>query len=129
MPNNDYMSLEDMTAAVPTTTDTRGAQFDADATVRLLAEILRDTPRLGGGLCRGRSVLFDPPEQGQQLDHPDVAYRHDIARSICKQCEDFDACTNWVASLPVSKRPAGVVAGGVFTVDRKNTGSGRKSVA
>ena len=79
--------------------------------VALLSEILRGTPKLDGA-CVGRwPGLWDPPEQGQQLDHPDVQHRHTAALEICGSCVCRDQCRDWVDSLAPSMRPAGVVAG------------------
>jgi WhiB family transcriptional regulator, redox-sensing transcriptional regulator len=79
--------------------------------VSLLAEILRNTPKLTGAACQGRHVLFDPPERGQQLDDSDVQYRFESALRICSDCCCLRECSDWVDWLPASKRPAGVVAG------------------
>lgn len=77
--------------------------------IPLLASILRELPRLDGGLCRGRHQVFDTPEPG--TDPEIVEYRRHTAVSICKRCPALTACAAWVDSLPLSQRPAGVVAG------------------
>jgi hypothetical protein len=83
-----------------------------DGVVDLLADILRGVPRLENAACVGRwPGLFDPPGQGESLDHPDVAYRHRIATSICHSCDCIRDCARWVDSLPANRRPGGVVAG------------------
>jgi hypothetical protein len=87
-------------------------RLDEPGWVSLLADILRGTPRLENAACVGRwPGLFDPPARGETLDHPDVEYRHGIAVGICNTCVCRVECGRFVDSLPVSKRPAGVVAG------------------
>lgn len=84
--------------------------------VPLLSAILRGTPKLADAACVGRPGLWDPPGQGESL--PDAEYRQGIALSICHSCDCRVECGRWIDSLPVSNRPAGVVAG-------RTPGSGR----
>jgi hypothetical protein len=80
--------------------------------VVLLSEVLRGTPKLEGAACVGRwPGLWDPPAQGESYDHPDVQYRHNLALEICESCPCLSECAGAIDTLPVSKRPAGVVAG------------------
>jgi hypothetical protein len=79
--------------------------------VELLAEVLRDSPKLEDAACVGRwPGLFDPPGQGESLDHPDVAHRRGIAVSICRACPCLEMCREWAESQPQG-RLSGVVAG------------------
>lgn len=74
-----------------------------------LLSAMAGVPVLAGALCRGRHALFDPKHEGE---HDDVAAtRHLQALGLCQRCPALDACEIWVASLPKSKRPAGVIAG------------------
>lgn len=77
--------------------------------VDVLAKVVAGAPSLPGAKCRGRSHLFDE----RQPDEPaDVANdRHAQAAGLCQRCPARDRCTEWVASLPASKRPSGVIAG------------------
>ena len=74
---------------------------------------LAGVPVLRGARCRGRHHLFDPPA----CDEPDATAqaRHSQALRVCEVCPALDACAAWVSSLPVSKRPHGVVAGRIIT--------------
>lgn len=69
----------------------------------LLAAI-RAAPDLPGARCVGHAKLFDSDAAD------DVA----AATGICKySCPALTACKTWLASLPASQRPLGVVAGAV----------------
>ena len=69
----------------------------------LIPEIARDAAHLPGALCRGESPLFD-----RATDDDRVA-----AAEICSRCVELSGCRLWVESLPVRRRPCGVVAGQV----------------
>ncbi|MFN8090550.1 MAG: hypothetical protein U0R81_16570 [Mycobacterium sp.] len=72
---------------------------------------LAGVPALPGARCRGRSHLFDEAPPGED---PEVTgYRHQHALTLCRGCTALASCTEWVGSLPKSKRPPGVVAGQV----------------
>jgi Transcription factor WhiB len=62
----------------------------------LLAAI--GTPKLTDAACRGRHELFDNSDHTQAL-------------ALCQQCPALHDCTQWLAGLPRSRRPHGVVAG------------------
>jgi hypothetical protein len=75
----------------------------------LLTAILRDSPKLSGAACAGRT-LHDPPQPFE--DEDDLEYRHHRAVTICNTCcPVFAQCRAWVESLPPSQRPSGVIAG------------------
>jgi hypothetical protein len=76
--------------------------FDLDA---LLAAI--NTPTLPGALCRNRSELFDPVSQ----TNPDHDHIEGVAIHLCHQCPALTDCARWLATLPPTQRPLGVVAG------------------
>ncbi len=87
--------------------------------VSLLAEVLRDSPKLEDAACVGRwPALWDPPGRGESYDHPDVQYRHNLALEICESCPVIRECGSAVDTLPVSKRPAGVIAGRITSSSR-----------
>jgi hypothetical protein len=77
--------------------------------VSLLAQILRDTPRLADAACSGRWTLHDPAEPYEDEEH--VEYRQHHAVTICNTCAALDSCRAWVDGLPHNRRPSGVVAG------------------
>lgn len=76
---------------------------EGPAWLNLVAFVLTDTPRLHGGLCIGRGSLFD----GDGKDGPRTAQ----AVSTCHQCPALDPCSEWLATLPRTSKPTGVVAG------------------
>lgn len=80
--------------------------------VELLAQILRDSPRLRDGACVGREDLFDPAREDEAAE--DVEYRHSRARRICRTCPVLVECREWVEQLKPSQRPVGVVHGEVL---------------
>lgn len=82
------------------------------ATWEDLAGALRGIPELPGAACAGAWELFDPKDDDE--DAEDLQYRHSAAVRMClSDCPCLAACRSWVASLPPSKRPVGVVAGEV----------------
>jgi WhiB family redox-sensing transcriptional regulator len=79
--------------------------------VSLLAEILRGAPRLDGGLCRDRSLLFD----AEHNDEQDREYATARAIELCRQCPCLAACRAWADAQPRG-RLSGVVGGEVRQV-------------
>lgn len=71
-----------------------------------LVEAIAGAPSLPGARCRGRHHLFDLAGIGEQADA-----RHAQALGLCELCPAFNRCSEWLASLPESKRPLGVIAG------------------
>ncbi|MBN7304337.1 hypothetical protein IUQ79_20790 [Mycobacteroides abscessus subsp. bolletii] len=67
------------------------------------ARALGGVPTLRGALCHGRHELFDA------VDDTDEAI------ALCRRCPALEACATWLAELPPSRRPSGVVAGKVVT--------------
>jgi hypothetical protein len=82
-------------------TRARRVRLDAPAWLVLAAEVLREAPRLPGALCSGRGTLFDGD---------DTASR-DAAVALCQRCPALPDCRDWLAALPRSSRPPGVVFG------------------
>lgn len=68
-----------------------------------------DTPELPGAACVGRWDLMDPPEPDEDPEHQ--ALRLARAKALCDNCPALTVCQNWLNSLPLNKRPSGVVAG------------------
>lgn len=87
--------------------------------IELLAEILRGAPRLEGAACRDQPRLFDPRGDGEDAEV--AAARHQQAVGLCRRCPSLDACREWVASLPRSHRPAGIIAAQNITDSRSKT--------
>jgi len=79
-----------------------------------LIAALAGTPALPGARCRGQHALFDPPD-GEQVNSTDVQARYAKALELCADCPALELCGDWLKSLPMSKRPGGVVAGQVRT--------------
>ncbi|KHO18648.1 hypothetical protein [Mycolicibacterium setense] len=78
-----------------------------------LMAALGAAPALPGARCRGRSHLFDggPPGEDDEIR----AARIGQALALCHRCPALAHCRRWHDSLPVSRRPVGVVAGRVNT--------------
>ena len=68
----------------------------------LTAVILDGMPALPNALCRRT-----PP----QLFDGDTDETRATAIAICQRCPEIQNCRQWVATLPQSRRPSGVVAG------------------
>ena len=85
---------------------------------RLLSS-LAGVPLLRGARCRGRHYLFD----AQEGDEPDdvASERHLQALGLCQLCPALRDCERWVDSLPVRKRPLGVVAGRRYNKKSRDT--------
>lgn len=84
----------------------------SDQLVGLMAA-LGAAPALRGARCRGRAHLFDGGPAGE--DDVIRAARIDQALGLCRRCPALADCRRWHDSLPVSRRPVGVVAGRVNT--------------
>jgi hypothetical protein len=80
-----------------------------NATFDTLIAQLAGAPSLPGARCRGRSHLFDA--RADREPAPVVEQRHAQAVGLCTRCPALVRCRDWVDSLPVKKRPPGVVAG------------------
>ena len=76
--------------------------------VDLLAA-LAGAPALPGARCRGRPHLFDPARPAEA--EASVADRHRQALALCAACPSLNRCAAWLASLPPTEQPPGVVAG------------------
>lgn len=77
----------------------------------LLGSLL-GVPSLPGAKCRGRSHLFDAAEQYEPAEI--VEQRHNQAKRLCAGCSSLETCRTWLESLPLSRKPVGVVAGRVI---------------
>jgi len=90
--------------------------------VDLLVQIFEGSPRLRArAACRDRPELFN---QSAQND-PDRTERK--ALRICKRCPALDDCRSWVSGMDPAQRPAGVVGGLVFVLDRSTLTTHRKT--
>ncbi|ABM13326.1 WhiB family transcriptional regulator [Mycolicibacterium vanbaalenii PYR-1] len=69
--------------------------------VALLAEVLRDTPRLDGALCATKRGHFMEAETGNRV-------RVDQCISMCRRCPVMGACAE---QAEVERDPVGVWAG------------------
>lgn len=77
--------------------------------VALLEKVLRQSAALPDALCRNRSDLFDV----EHHDPDEREYATGRAAELCSRCPELAACSEWLDSLPRSRRPGGVVAGQV----------------
>jgi hypothetical protein len=73
---------------------------------RVIAELL-DTlthgiPDLRGAACRGHPELFDVDRHDPRIEE---------AKALCADCPVLRDCRAWLASLPRSRQPSGIVAG------------------
>ncbi|MGH3685131.1 MAG: hypothetical protein ACRDSM_08770 [Pseudonocardiaceae bacterium] len=65
---------------------------DRDGTIKLLAVILADLPKLDGAACRGRHELFDPIRgNGHRYQHEEHIRLAKAAR-ICSSCPMVQRC-------------------------------------
>jgi hypothetical protein len=76
--------------------------LDLDA----LLSAIRAAPQLTGARCVGHAQLFD--EQPHDANGERNQHR---AQHLCSRCPALAACQTWLATLPPSARPLGVVAG------------------
>ncbi|MGH3857962.1 MAG: WhiB family transcriptional regulator [Pseudonocardiaceae bacterium] len=65
---------------------------DREGTVRLLAAILTDQPRLPGAACRGRHALFDPIRGNEPGFQRREQVRRTEAARICAGCPVRTQC-------------------------------------
>jgi hypothetical protein len=86
--------------------------------VALLAEILRDTPRLPNPACAGLHTVMDNVESPE----PGLA--------VCRRCpsQTRTACNAWASSAPPRLRPSGV-CGGEIHVHRSATHRTKRQTA
>lgn len=93
-----------------------------DGPLGLLIAILSDTPRLPGARCRADPDLFAETVRRRHQSVHSLAANRAAARAVCGTCPALDACRDWVIGLPLSRRPAGIVAGHLAThTDMKHT--------
>ncbi|WP_369816626.1 hypothetical protein [Mycobacterium sp. E740] len=77
-------------------------RYVGTGTITDLFACLGGVPALPGAACRGRHDLFDGETTADRI----------AAERLCRDaCPALGACRRWVASLPKSRRPVGVVAG------------------
>ena len=76
-----------------------------------LADLL--APSLPGAACRNRAELFDRAAGGYV--RADVEYARSAGPRPMSVVPSLAQCRAWFDSLPVSKRPRGVIAGQVVT--------------
>ncbi len=74
----------------------------------LLASLAAGIPPLRGAACVGHSHLFDAAEDDET--RASAQHRFAAALELCRTCGCLAACRAWLESLPVKRRPAGVVA-------------------
>lgn len=65
--------------------------MDPDATLALLAEILRGTVARPGAACIGREILFDPLDDTYGRD-PNTDYQRAAAAEVCRRCPHRQVC-------------------------------------
>lgn len=96
-----------MTARKPSIDTYRPNGARSRGTVGLLAEILRDVPRLDGAACSlEHARLFDVPHQGGPGGRQRARQRRVIAERLCATCPAHDACADWATGEPASNRGA-----------------------
>jgi hypothetical protein len=76
--------------------------------VDLLERILSGVPLMEGAACVSDPAMFDEADPGHS--NADVR-RMEAAARVCRRCPVLAECGAWAASLPASRRPAGVLAG------------------
>jgi len=73
---------------------------------------LAEIPALPGAACVGREKLYDATVGNAAANPPHVVLRaRELAREVCARCPCLEPCSEWVAALPKSHRPQGMVAG------------------
>lgn len=76
----------------------------------VLAEVLRELPKLPDPACAGRPELFDPAGEGEPASQ--VRTRHAAAVAICQGCACLTECRSWAET----QRSEGGVVGGQLPV-------------
>ncbi len=81
--------------------------------------LLAGVPDLPGARCKGSADLFEATvaEHDKTATRSEVQQSRAVALRICAACPARTACGDWLASLPLSRRPRGVVAGEVITAN------------
>ncbi len=83
-----------------------------DGLLGVLIAVLAGTPRLDGARCRDLPDVFAETEtrDGHRGEKPSPAA---VAAALgeCQRCPALTECRAWVQSLPLARRPTGVVAG------------------
>lgn len=100
------VTVTDRGQYTPTFGRITGGEHPLDA----LTEFAQSIPRLDGCACRGEYELFDLRLPG---DSEREALESRVIQICLNECPALQACTTWLASLPVAARPCGVVAGQV----------------
>ena len=70
-------------------------------------------PSFPDAQCRDRVELFD--RTTGHASSAEVIYARAQALALCRSCPCLTQCRAWFDSLPISKRPFGVVAGQLST--------------
>ncbi|BDB43852.1 MULTISPECIES: hypothetical protein [Mycobacterium] len=71
--------------------------------VESISSVLGEIPRLDRANCKGRADVWDEEDP--------TSWRVRQAMAGCRTCPALRDCSDWLASLPRSQRPPGVVAG------------------
>lgn len=85
-----------------------------------LLPILAGIPDLPGARCKGRSGLYERTvgehRMAGRLTKTELENARREALQVCRNgCPALEPCRAWLDALPLSRRPAGVVAGVVIT--------------
>lgn len=79
--------------------------------------LLAGIPALPDARCRGRAALFEATiavrHGGPAKAELENARRE--ALTLCHACPALASCRSWLAAMPATRRPRGVVAGVVVT--------------
>ncbi|BCP02035.1 hypothetical protein MINTM018_48040 [Mycobacterium intracellulare] len=82
-----------------------------------MTELVGEIPDLRGARCKGMAQLYEQTiatnrDGGPTREETDAA--RETALRICAACPSLAPCRAYIAALPKSRRPLGVVAGQVI---------------
>ena len=81
--------------------------------------------RLPGARCVGSAELYAQTvaERGRPANRAEVQQARAAALRVCSDCPALHRCRAWLDSLPIGRRPRGVVAGAIVGANGRITGA------
>lgn len=85
---------------------------------KTLSALLAGIPNLPDARCKGKADLFEATV-AERTKPPAIRAELECAREtalrLCSDCPAAGRCREWFDSLPVARRPRGVIAGQIVT--------------
>lgn len=86
-----------------------------------MAALAAEIPALPGAACKARVDLYERTisehHAAGRLTKTELDDARREALRLCASCPALTRCRAWLSALPLSRRPAGVVAGVVITAN------------